>query len=325
MPSRNRFAAVTLLVAVVLVAAHSSAAPVENKRGLANSLFQHGRELMREGRHADACRALEESNQLAPGAGIQYNLAECFERIGRIATSRRLFLEVAEHMKNLGEKKREAVARKRAAALEPRMTWMRLDVPSPAPRQRITRNGKVVPRRFWGAKVPVDPGTYRIAAGAPDHASWVLDTWVSGEGQSLTVEVPALQLGSGAENQSWLEPTARDFADQGLGPQTITGIVVGGAGLVALGVTLGLTVHAATTAEEAEDLCDESFCSPEGKELNDEAKAFADAATITLVTGAVLAAAGVVLVLTAPADEEPAEPLARVVVGPGGGSLRLTW
>src|SRR5215207_5930898 len=70
----------------------------------AETLFQAGRQLMREGRYAEACPKLEESQSLDPAPGTRLNLADCWERAGRTASAQREFLAVAADAETHGEK-----------------------------------------------------------------------------------------------------------------------------------------------------------------------------------------------------------------------------
>src|SRR5262245_40239679 len=46
----------------------------------AEAAFDKGRALLQQGRVAEACLELEESQRLDPGLGTQLNLADCYER-----------------------------------------------------------------------------------------------------------------------------------------------------------------------------------------------------------------------------------------------------
>ncbi|MEO8874495.1 MAG: hypothetical protein ABI461_02820, partial [Polyangiaceae bacterium] len=45
----------------------------------AQALFSDARKLMNDGKYADACPKLEESENLDPGMGTMYNLGDCYE------------------------------------------------------------------------------------------------------------------------------------------------------------------------------------------------------------------------------------------------------
>src|SRR6266498_2939701 len=75
-----------------------------------------------DGKFAEACPKLGESQRLDPGVGTQFHLADCYERIGQTASAWAGFLEAASGAKALGQTEREKVARERAAALAPRLS-----------------------------------------------------------------------------------------------------------------------------------------------------------------------------------------------------------
>src|SRR5262245_59523757 len=62
----------------------------------ARTLFLEARELVKSGDFAKACPKFEASLKLKAGVGTKFNLADCWEKIGRTASARELFLRVAE-------------------------------------------------------------------------------------------------------------------------------------------------------------------------------------------------------------------------------------
>jgi tetratricopeptide (TPR) repeat protein len=94
-------------------AAHADGATEQR----AKVLFDAARRLVKSGDYAQACPKFEQSMQLDDGIGTEFNLADCWEKIGRTGRARDLFLEVADAARATGEWDREQAARQRAAAL----------------------------------------------------------------------------------------------------------------------------------------------------------------------------------------------------------------
>src|SRR5260221_10377355 len=84
----------------------------------AQALFDQARALTRQGRYAEACPKLLESNRLDPGIGTQFHLAECYEQNGQVATAWATFLDVASQARAASQFDREKAATKRATQLE---------------------------------------------------------------------------------------------------------------------------------------------------------------------------------------------------------------
>src|SRR4051812_25793931 len=70
-------------------------APSASAIAEAQVLFTEGRRLVTEGRYAEACAKLAESQRLDPSAGAQLNLADCYERSGQTASAWTVFREAA--------------------------------------------------------------------------------------------------------------------------------------------------------------------------------------------------------------------------------------
>src|SRR5687768_2018720 len=70
-------------------------ARAQSDSAAARALFAEGRSLMEGERFAEACPKFEESLRLDDGMGTQFNLAHCWDKLGRTASAWALFLDVA--------------------------------------------------------------------------------------------------------------------------------------------------------------------------------------------------------------------------------------
>lgn len=271
-----------------------SASPAD--RAAAQALFDQGRELMAQGRAAEACPRFEESQRLDSGLGTQYHLATCYEAVGRLASAHTLFLEVAAQARLLGQKRREQVARQRAEALKPRLTTLTIEVPhAQAGELVVERDGSPVGRAQWGLPVPVDPGLHHVRASAAGLSTWAVEIEVPNDAGAHTVSVPPLAV---EREISFFTPTSRK------------------AGLVALGVgvaTLGLgTVFAIQAHSKNQDSnragCVDGGCQDaQGQALRRQALDAGNRATWAMGLGAVGLGTAAVLFWVVPglqAEEE---------------------
>src|SRR5436189_3072489 len=130
---RRSLSAIAVFCVLWLARPSALSLAAESDAAGARVLFAEGRKLVDAGNYAAACPKFEDSFRLDPGVGTNFNLADCFERIGRTASAWARFLDVAAATKAAGQVERERVARWRAAALERRLTRMIVEVSSPAP------------------------------------------------------------------------------------------------------------------------------------------------------------------------------------------------
>ncbi|XXX72716.1 hypothetical protein WMF30_34210 [Sorangium sp. So ce134] len=348
---RRALAALPALAALAALAPAARAAePTREERAAAVALFDEGRALMAAGKHAEACPKFAESHQIDPGIGTLFNLSDCYERIGRTATAWIGFRDVAAASQSAGQAERERVARARAAALEPRLSRLQIVVPQEAAISglSLSRDGVAVGRALWGTAVPLDPGEHRVAAAAPGHEPWETKVAMDKPGV-VSVTVPALERApepepaarsSAAPSAPVAPPPARPPADappppQGGSIRRPIGMVGVGLGAVGLGVGTALGFMAKSTFDESIEggHCDEEgrCVDQTGLDLRDDAVKKGNIGTVVFIAGAVLAAGGAVLWITAP-DAAPASaggraraggaPLrARVGLGPGSAWL----
>jgi tetratricopeptide (TPR) repeat protein len=93
-------------------------------KAAAQTLFDEGRKLMAKGMFADACPKLAESQKLDPGVGTQFNLSDCYEKMGQTASAWAGFLEAASARKSrVNVQRRSHRAFRRSPSRRRRRRW----------------------------------------------------------------------------------------------------------------------------------------------------------------------------------------------------------
>lgn len=124
---------------------------------------------------------------------------------------------------------------------------------------------------------------------------------MEGEGQLIRVVIPMLVPApiERPEPETPAQPA-------GASPQAPIGWAVGALGLVGIGVGTGFGVAALAKKSDFDAACpDPQRCTAEGLTLRDEGISAGTVSTVGFVAGGVLAAGGLLLVLTAPSSEAP--------------------
>jgi hypothetical protein len=159
----------------------------------ARVLFKEARELVARGNYPAACLKFEQSLALEAGLGTQFNLADCWEHIGRTASAQALFIGAAASARAAGQTEREQVLRERAAALEPRLAHLVIEVNDSDPKLIVKRGDLPLDTEAYGKAKAVDPGSYEIVAKAPGKKTWKKTVEVASGAAITTVEVPCLE------------------------------------------------------------------------------------------------------------------------------------
>ena len=310
MSSKSRPVACSALLAAMLAMSLAPAAHADRTTD-SEDLFRRGKALLAESKYVEACPLLGESYRLEPTMGTLLNLAICHEHVGRIASAWGEFRSVEQqaHLAAPPNESRAQFAREHADKLEPRLSRLKIVVPaeSRAPGLVIKIDGEEKSEPMW-AGVPIDPGTRSVEVSATLKTQLTLTLKVDDEGvlQSMTVPVladaPFVEVPtSGGAKLEDVEAYASRSARRS------TGFVLGGIGLVTLAT--GAVFGIAALANDG----DAKGCSPclRGSEAasgsdkaTDRALVFANIANVTVPLGALGAAFGAYLVLTAGASRK---------------------
>jgi hypothetical protein len=304
--------------------------PAHAQSAEAEALFQDGKRLMTRGETAKACEKFEASDRVEPKSGTEINLALCRETNGQLASAWAAYLKTAASAKQVGNARREAEARKRAAALEPRLIYLTIAVPDDVRVDGlvIKRDGTAVDAALWNQRVPVDPDEYTISAEAPGYQSW--STSIVVKTKSKKVEVSALEkrpdarraeprpqgqrTASGEDGDR--EPSGPrerlpDDAELNHAPSRWTGtrklsLALAAVGVAAAGAGGGLGLHASSLESQSDALCPQTACSDaRGVSLNKSARHYTLAANIGFAAGgAAVVGAAVLWFLGAPPSRD---------------------
>lgn len=301
-------AALTLGLALAFAPAEAHAQSATDS-ATAESLFNDALALLDQKKPAEACPKLEASQRLDPGVGTLLYLADCYQQVGRTASAWATFREAAYMAKDRKDE-REPVAVESAQALEPKLSYLTLEVsPTPGVTLEIKRDGQPIPEAVWNTALPVDPGPHTVEVSAPGKKPWSMTITIAEGPRQESVVVPALEEAPPAPIAPLTAPPVERRPEPPLGAQKTAGWVllgVGGAGLITGGV-LALLAHGNDSDAEAECRPDRpGLCNPAGVELGESARSKATWAGVSAGVGLTALGAGVTLLLTAPSPTEGA-------------------
>jgi hypothetical protein len=245
-PMKNGKIVVAALVAVT--AAHTGA-HAQSSTAQAETLFRQGKELIAEGKIADACAAFDASQKLDPTLPTLLNQASCREKNGQLATAWGLFLDAERQSRGaIDEATRQLhqVATDHAAKLEPRLSTLTITVPAEnrVGGLEILRNNEPVDPGAWNKALPVDGGTYKITARAPGNADWSSGITVGVEHDAKTIETPKLKAAA-------LQASHSNAAAGEHQRSKVLPFALGGAALGLVGGAVGFELWARSTYDQS--------------------------------------------------------------------------
>lgn len=321
----------------VLTASLLSSSSAHAQSADAEALFRQGKTLIKKGDLAGGCDKLAASEKLESSIGTLLNLGDCREKLGKYASAWAAFRRAEAMAQRSGtDDKRRGEAAKRAAALEPKLANVVIEVKSKVDGLVVKRDDETLEPATFGTPLPVDPGKIVLTAEAPGFQSWRTEIEIDPASKHRVVEVPPLvpspkpiapaptQQVTVAQPGTALQPT---YVTRRVEHGTWSGarkfsLVLGLAGAGALGTGAYFGVHSKHLQDDANRLCPESTCNdPAGLDYNDRAKQSARTANILYISGgAAVATALVVWLVGGPSDETIVVP----TVGDGSVGLSLS-
>src|SRR5450432_1405664 len=306
------------LAGLVLVGTLFASAPARaddaRDPAAAEELFRQGRAASQKKDFTTACAKFRESNRLDPAVGTVFNIADCEEKLGRLATSWTLFQEVVQRLPPADN--RRAIAEQRAGKLEPRVPKLSIQL-AHSDRSDVTvrRDGVSLGAASLDTALPVDPGDHVVVVEAPGTRPAEFHTHIV-EGQNAVLAVaigealPATdQPGTGPNTTPSTEPARSHTAAYVVGGVGVAGLITG-----AIAGVLVLNKKSTVNSE-----CMGKQCSQAGVDAANAGKTLGVVTTVGLVTGVIGLGAATYLFVSAPSPTESARSSAYLV------GLRAKW
>lgn len=309
-----------LLTSAIALVAMTLAGPSMARELTAQEAYDAGLTAMLAGDFRHGCPYLEQSVAAEPLPGAQFTLAECYAKWGKHASAIAAYQRYLEMYVSLPvdkrdkQKGRQRIASDQVAALGaivPRITLVSTSAPSGS---TFALDGRPVPA---DEPTPVDPGTHIATLTTPDGAV-----------QSKNVEAAtgdALTITLGAEQPPLVDEPPREPPEPGSNPWPIVGwtaIGLGGGALVGGAITGGLALNEKGTVD---DNCIEARCNLTGLDAASKAQSLAQISNVLFIAGGLVATAGILVVVLDPGGDDDGTARLDALVGPTGGTLRVSW
>jgi hypothetical protein len=340
LPCLTCLASLALIAGTTTVAYAKPVTSAQDDDAAANARFDEGRALMDRGEYARACPKFAESERLQPSGRAVFNLGDCYERLGKYASALTAFEEALRRARAAHKTDVAELTLKRVIALSPKVGRLILE---PSDKALITVDGEMVVIGNLGPEgLAVDPGEHIVVASAPQKKAWTKTVFFTDDNRSQRIAIPPLEDAdktTGGTSGNDKGGSGGAHASTGF-PWRTVGIVGGSAGVVAVGVGVALGLAAQSRLDHVRAVCPQGpgntlVCSTPAvkKQATDDdlnpAVNLANASTILIVSGAVLAAAGLTLALVDPfgghttvtASPYAQAPSAQISVSPFGAAI----
>ncbi len=284
------------VLASVMVARVAWADSADQPSPVAAKLFEEGRALAKAGDYAGACDRFGKAHELDAGVGIELNLADCDEHLGRTVLAYHLFDHAAEAAAAAGNDAQAKLARGRADGLAAKLGTVVVTLPDPtADGLELTIDGH---KETPAAEVReiVNPGIVEVRVTVPGKPVFSQSAHASAGGTAVVV-VPQDKSVAVAPTPTLTSHRRRSWVRAGYA------LGGGAVGIAATSVAIGLVAHSNYQAQYANQSCTRNVgCNEAGFTQQQHARSLANVATGFGVAAGVLAVASAVVFVAAPRD-----------------------
>ncbi len=144
------------------VALSTISAPALADNATAEALFKAGKSLMDEKKYSDACPKFAASYKLDPASGTKLNLADCYEKEGKLAMAWATWGEARDQAKRENDKARADLATRRQNDLDPRVPKLTVNVKGKFDGLDVYRDDLLLESAMIGVPLPVDTGKHVV-------------------------------------------------------------------------------------------------------------------------------------------------------------------
>jgi Tfp pilus assembly protein PilF len=312
-----------VIVAAATTANAQNAQDHSADQTLAQTLFDEAVKLMDQGRFAEACPKLAESQRLDPGGGTLLNLGFCRQNEGKLASAWAAYNEALSQAIKDGRKDRENAARVHVEDLDGKYAKLVMDVTEGArhtDRIEIRLDGTPMRQAAWGVLTPIDRGEHILDVAAPGKRELHKTVVIERDGTVEHVSIPSLE-----DAPVVIAPDRNRGGTErrGASAQVLVGWLSVGVGAAAIGLGVLAGIVAINDHNSASTNCGfpGGTCSQQGLDANQQSEAWAWVSDFGIGVGAAAVVAGALLVLTAPKSRTAIVPAASLH---GGGFSVVT-
>jgi hypothetical protein len=316
-----------VIAGVVVAASLTPTLALAGKKGGAPSsgggALAEGRRLMAAGNYGEACPKIADAESQTPAPVTALTLGICWEKAGKLASAWSAYKAAVDVANGAHQKKSIVAAQHAVARIEPKLSHITIKLAERPSGIEVRRDGDVVSDSDIGAAIPLDGGGHDVEVNAPGKKPWKKHVDLAESGQSLAIDVPALEGDTPAPVAATEEtppPPEQDKGGSRGQTQRIAGIAVGSVGV--LGVALGAVagIEAKSTYNDALSKCGGHTSCPAGSPGLSErntAGTWATVSDVAFIAGGAAVVGGVVLYFTAPRGSTTTVGLAPAARGTG--------
>jgi hypothetical protein len=334
-PSRKAFGA-TVAVSFLLARGVFAQKVDDETRAAARKLANAGVAAYQAQHYDEASAKLEKAFQLLELPSVGLWSARALVKTGHLVEGQERYLKVARLSPSGGalevQKKAQADASADLVALAPRVPEVIVGFDkAPASDVSLTIDGKPLPALLADESCPINPGVHKISATYKGRSSETVIEIAEGEHRRVSLHLDQSGSSGTSPVQASSESAIRDRSGETQGaPANRTGgssqrtiawatVAVGGAG-IALGAVTGAMALARRSDLDGSGLCSASQCGPSEQSTVSSYNSLRTVSEVGFIAGGLVAATGLVVLLTSPRAEAPGN--ASLWVAPGSAGIR---